>query len=493
MKEFRDKPKTEAPRERKSLDAIRTVFEEHTMRSPSSPQPPLPRTPFGEGSTRNAASFFVVDKNDRVSFAPAELERYLLACKRYVTVIDSGVTYVWNRSLGIWTPNGEEAAERDAKDVLEDLYKDRYFRETLHHLRVTTYEDLNRLLTPRKLLVVANGALDLETRGLHSPNPEWFCVTRVPWKYDPDADCPAIKKFVSEVVQPEDAPVIQELFGYCLFNEYPYAKAWMMLGPGANGKSTLLELLKRFLGEENVSNVSLQDLLNKRFAPSQLYGKLANILADLTSKALKQTGMFKMLTGRDRFMAEHKYQHPFYFTNFAKLVYSANELPDTRDTTHAFWRRWMLVDFPNRFEGDDADPDILDKLVTPGEMSGLLNWAVEGLHRVWAQNGLTETRTTTETHEKWRRQVSTVYAFLDDQTEKHVSNEVPKDVLYAAYAEWCQAEDLTATTKNVFSQEMPRWRPNVLVTRPVIGGKRVWCWRGICLKKGEEGAVQRTL
>ncbi|MBA7474715.1 hypothetical protein ES707_10069 [subsurface metagenome] len=484
MKPVEEKPETKGAPVNGAFEEIRERFHAHTTKflGLKPPKPPLPQTPFIEGGDRSAESFFAEDWNGRVVFQPAEMERYLQAVKFFVTVINSGHTYVWNRELGIWVTSGKEAAEREMKNVLRDRYKEHYFREAFHHLQVATYEDLARLMTPEKQVIVANGMLSLETGELSTPLPEWFILSRVPWKYDPEATCPAIEKFISEIVHAEDVPVIQELFGYCLLNEYPYAKAWMMFGAGANGKSTLLELLKRFLGEENVSNVALQDLLGRRFAPAELYGKLANILADLTSKALQHTGMFKMLTGRDRIMAEKKYQHPFYYMNYAKLVYSANEMPDTKDLTHAFWRRWIMIDFPNRFEGDDADPEILDKITIPGEMSGLLNWALAGMRRVWANNGFTETSTTTQVQEKWRRLTSSVYAFLEDRTMKHVSNEVPKDVMYAAYAEWCQGLDLTATTKTTFSQEMPRWRPGVLATRPRIRGKRIWCWRGIQLK-----------
>jgi len=103
------------------------------------------------------------------------------------------------------------------------------------------------------------------------------------------------------------------------------------------------------------------------------------------------------------------------------------------------------------------------------------------------------TSTTAETERKWRRLVSSVYAFLDDKTVLDGLSEVPKNDLYAAYAEWCQEDDLTPKRKGELGQEMARWRPGVVKSYPRIEGKRVWCWRGIRLKNGEEEAGQRRL
>ena len=176
-------------------------------------------------------------------------------------------------------------------------------------------------------------------------------LKKIPIKYNPNADCPKIKEFINQIMREEDVVVLQELAGYCLWKDYPIQKAFALVGEGSNGKSTFLRLLTKLLGKENVSSISLQDLVNNRFAVANLYGKLANIFADLPPEILKDTAKFKMLTGGDIITAEKKFKNPFKFYNYAKLIFSCNRLPVTYDDTTAFFRRWVIINFPNTFDG----------------------------------------------------------------------------------------------------------------------------------------------
>ncbi len=76
--------------------------------------------------------------------------------------------------------------------------------------------------------------------------------------------------------------------------------------------------------------------------------ELANIFADLPKQPLKYTGVFKMLTGEDEICADRELRDPIYSKNYTKLIFSANKLPEVIDQTYAFWRRWIVVEFPNR-------------------------------------------------------------------------------------------------------------------------------------------------
>jgi putative DNA primase/helicase len=118
-----------------------------------------------------------------------------------------------------------------------------------------------------------------------------------------------------------------QIFAYCLYKNTNTEKAFLCMGEhGDNRKGTLLKLLEHFLGLENVSHSSLQDLDNDRFAKADSYGKLANICGDLQSKKLSHTGNFKMLASGDIIRAQRKYGCPFDFSSHAKLTYSTNEI-----------------------------------------------------------------------------------------------------------------------------------------------------------------------
>jgi hypothetical protein len=107
--------------------------------------------------------------------------------------------------------------------------------------------------------------------------------------------CPAIMRFMHEVMAPEDVETVLDFIAYCLWRGFPFHRYLLFNGSGRNGKGVMLEIIKCFLGHNNVSGESLHRLLDTRFATAELYGKLANIDADLSKAALKNTGVQEVI------------------------------------------------------------------------------------------------------------------------------------------------------------------------------------------------------
>ncbi len=340
----------------------------------------------------------------------------------------------------------------------------------------------------REYLPLMNGVLYHGDDKVLLPNGPAFGHTyRIPVKYDPNADCLKIKKFISEVVAEENQALLYEIPALAIMlNEWAQV-AFMLVGQGQNGKSTYLKILERFLGEENISNISLQELCGDRFKAAELLGKLANIYADLPKNPIKYTGKFKILTGGDRITVEKKFKDPFSFVNKALLIFSANELPQVSDQTYAFWRRWIIIEFPNQFPKND---ELIDELTTEEELSGFLNEVLLAKTRIEIK-GVTKTKTTERIMEEWMKRANSVYAFIQDRIERDIHSYETKDAVYAAYLEYCEENDLNAVPKNKFSPEferLARARP----THKTIGGKRVRAWQGVKLKwdtPKEEGTL----
>jgi P4 family phage/plasmid primase-like protien len=194
--------------------------------------------------------------------------------------------------------------------------------------------------------------------------------------------CPAIMKFMYELMAPDDVETVLDFVAYCLWRGLPFHKYLLFNGSGRNGKGVMTEIIKRVLGHQNVAGESLHRLLDTRFATAELYGKLANIDADMSKEVLKNTGILKKLTGEDYIPAEKKFQPPFKFVNHAKLIFSANEIPITPDETDAFFARLVIINLPNQFLEDKADPHLIEKLTTEQELSGLLEVILKRLPRV---------------------------------------------------------------------------------------------------------------
>lgn len=226
------------------------------------------------------------------------------------------------------------------------------------------FMDRNKFNPDKEWMAFNNCMVNLLTKDISDFSPEFLNTTRIPvtytgdvyasgpvvdfwnWAADPiisSGPCPKIRKFLYEIMAPEDVEMLLDYVAYCLWRDMPYHKWLILRGEGLNGKGTLLTLIRVFLGFENVSAESLTRLLENKWSTAQLYGKLANIDADISKEGLKNTGLLKKLSGNDPIPAENKFLKPFWFQNFAKLILSANEIPETPDDTDAFFRRPVIT------------------------------------------------------------------------------------------------------------------------------------------------------
>ena len=428
----------------------------------------------GEGKGE-AEKYFVDGK-----FVPAILAEELMEDYRFVTMKDNEQMYVWRE--GCYRPYAETLIKEECKLRLGEEYRTNRVTEVIDYIKASTFRE--RREEPPHLIPLLNGVLDINTMELRPHSPEYMFFNLLPVEYNPEAKCPQIEKFLREITgTEEDVELLLEVIGFCLYREYFIAKALMLVGEGSNGKSTFLNLVKAFLGRENVSGRSLQDLEENRFAKADLQHKLANIYADLPDKALWRTGTFKMLTGRDLITAERKFQHSFTFENYAKLLFSANKVPEAYEDTDAFFRRWLIVVFPNQFTGDKADPHILEKLTTPEELSGLLNLALPAMKRLLEKGEFSYSKTTQEIREDYIRKSSPIGAFVMDCLAVDSDAFIPKQELFNVFAEYCRVRKIPCVTKDTFFKNLPQ-HVAVIDHRPRLGGERVVTFKGIRYSEG---------
>ena len=241
--------------------------------------------------------------------------------------------------------------------------------------------------------------------------------------------------------EPQDCiPIAEELFGYVLIPYVRFEKAFMFTGNGANGKSTFLTLLEHFVGSDNVAKIPLQELDEHKFKRADLFGKLVNLFADLDARDLQSSTYFKTIVSGDSIDAERKHQDPFFFRPFARLAFSANELPQSPDNSYAYFRRWCIIPFPKRFEGKDSDKSLADKMTEPSELSGLLNRALKGLHRLFSNEEFTESATVKASLDDYKKQNDTIAAFINDCCAFDANAETERGELFTAYQKYCKSE-----------------------------------------------------
>ncbi|MDD5060756.1 MAG: phage/plasmid primase, P4 family [Candidatus Marinimicrobia bacterium] len=370
----------------------------------------------------------------------------------------------------------------------------RVINEIIGHIQRSTYTNRLNFNTSSDTINLNNGLLNINTRVLSPHTHEFLSTIRVPVTYDPYTDCPVIKKFLSEVMSEGDQITLQEFAGYCLLPQYIIQRAVLLQGDGDNGKSTYLNLLKAFVGRENCSNVSWQSLEFNRFASSQLEGKMINIFADLPSRSVDMTTSFKTLTGGDQVESEKKFQNKSSFLNFAKLIFSANKPPMVKDeNSYAFWRRWILIEFPFQVPENRKDPKLIEKMTTDSELSGFLNYALDGYARLMKQGKFTYNKTVDETAELYQKNADTVYAFATDRCDISPGATVAKDELYAAYKEYCTENKLPILRPNSFARSLQN-QENISVKsfRPNIEGNRPSSWTGIAVREVNDFTDRNT-
>ncbi|WP_054854422.1 phage/plasmid primase, P4 family [Vulcanisaeta distributa] len=276
---------------------------------------------------------------------------------------------------------------------------------------------------------------------------------------------PRLLKFLTDWVD-DKWPLLLEITGFSLYPRYEPSKAVMLLGDGANGKSTFLTWLRCLLGSENVSSISLQVLTDpsNRFAVAELYHKLANIYPDLPRTIVRDTGMFKALTGGDAIQAERKFRDPFVFVNYAKLIFSANEPPMVTDQTYAFWRRWIVIEFPHQFPPEN--PPNLKKcdFLSGREYAVWAAASILAFREVLRRGKFSFEGTHEDAKRAWLARADSVYAFIDAMIRdgylvEESDGHVPANDLYNMYVLWCKDNDRDdeVVSKQIFTARMEQY------------------------------------
>lgn len=216
-------------------------------------------------------------------------------------------------------------------------------------------------------------------------------------------------------------------------------------------------LLTALHGTKNISNVPLSAMLEDRFALSDLEGKAVNIDTELTSTTIRDTSVLKKLTGRQPVRIQRKNQQAYDARLYAKLFFSADKIPIANDESDAFFRRKIILSFPNKFEGSKDDPDLLKKLTTDEELSGIFNILTRALRRLLSKYKIFVTEKTIEQRrERYLLAVNPIEAFLKDAiAEDSVeSDSIPKENLYQAYKQFCNNYSLAVQSKETLGKTL---------------------------------------
>jgi putative DNA primase/helicase len=433
------------------------------------------RQPYGRLYAGTGEEFFDVPvTGGSPVFTPRLLGEALLARNEY----RYAVSQLWVYHEGVYLPCGDTTLRSDAQLLLGNERREPRVEETLRYVEVATHVDDDD--TPHAQYInLRNGRLDWATGDLVPHTPMAFTTVQLPVTYDPDARCPAFDAYLATTFDTDVHALIEEILGWCLVPDTRFETSVMLTGEGKNGKGVFLDLVGSLLGDANVSNVALQDLEENRFRVPELYGKLANTFADLDTRALISSSMFKMLTSGDRLTAERKFGQPFKFRSYAKLLFSANTIPSSRDKTYAFYRRWLIIPFTRTFDGEKENPpaDLGLRVKLQGELPGIFNRALRGLERLATNEVFTQPKSVVEAKKAYIRSNDNVRVFVAECVIEDKNGEIEKQRFYQVYERWCDAYGERAVSQKVLKDALTHVVPALDAYRPTPTAK--WHWQHI--------------
>lgn len=297
-------------------------------------------------------------------------------------------------------------------------------------------------------LNLRNGLLDLKTQRLAPHSPEALSSLQLPYDYDPKAECPNWHAFLGAAMP--DAEVrahIQEAVGYFLIPTTWLERIWILLGPGGTGKSTLIKSVRLLVGVDNCSAVALEDLDDK-FRLGSLRDKLLNVVTEVNPKRALNDARLKAVVSGDPITGEEKFKNPGVFQPYARFLVATNTMPRVDDGSDAFYRRAIVLHFTQKFVANPRpdvqpperpqDPDLGAKL--EAELSGILNWALEGLARLQARGRFEIPASVEKNVRDYRENQDSVLRFVTDQCRVAPGLEVSASELYRAYVNWCRGQ-----------------------------------------------------
>lgn len=351
----------------------------------------------------------------------------------------------------------------------------------------------------RPYVALQNGILDLEraladnddddeTTCMTPHSPSWFSQICLPYSFDPNATCQRWEAFLERNLEmdPERIKVLQEWAGYLLLPDTGEQKFLVLEGEGSNGKSVYCAAMTAMLGADNCSHIPLE-LFADRFAKTQTLGKLVNISADVGELDKVAEGYLKSFTSGDVMYFDRKGVPGVDCTPTARLMLACNNRPRFSDRSSGVWRRMLLI--PWRVEITLAERiRNMDKpwwWEQSGELPGIFNWALLGLHRLRHQQGFSDSSLSSEALEDYRLESNPARAFLKENLEECNSDDEanPKGVrsafLYSLYKRWADSNGYRPLGERVFGKEVKRTFPTCAHQRGGPRSGRFWMYQNL--------------
>lgn len=464
-----------------------------------------------EAEMGGAARFFGGARG--TTFKPVLLADAYLKDHPIVADPKSKHPFLWNGQF--YEQYDTDYIETAVTRMLEGEAKTNYINDATNIIMKLSTLEYGRQFNDRpEWICLKSGMLNLAT-GEHVPHSqEFYASYQLGVSFDPkaaeqkcprcngvpgDDDCPQCWgrgflyscqrwiQFLSETVQVKETIMqLQEFFGYCLTRETRFAKCLLMTGPGADGKSKVLDILQALVGEDNCSAVSLTDL-EKSFSRAMIYNKALNVSAEIDSGAI-HSETFKKLVAGDTVSAEFKHRDGFQFRFWGKLAFAANNPPRILDNSDGLFRRFIVVRFKRQFLEDDPNTDpYLDKRLM-AELDGILVWALDGATRLFQNKRFTHSDDSAAALMDFKRDNNPILNFAEDRLlyrPEMTDMRLSKERVYSDYKSYCAKWGYSPAGFTHFGRGLKGVFKNLADGR-LKDGNRDKCYLGLTFSDGDE-------
>lgn len=297
------------------------------------------------------------------------------------------------------------------------------------------------------------------------------------------------KVFKSDLCE-QKKQVLYEIIGFCISDIENVKKAIVLIGPSNCGKSVILRLIQRLVGEADVSNVSLSSF-SEKFSTVEMYGKILNISGEIPSAALpgRALDVLKSITGGDRMELEKKGSQPFSATVDTKLLFAGNTLPTFAkiDGSNSLVERLHLLIFDNEVMEAERDIELEQKLWD--ERDAIVKQSLVAVAKFLRRKKVFLTMADeNRLLENMKHVANPVAHFIEECIEFGENYAVHITDVYEAYIKFATAESLPNMERVAFRNMMSMQNGVVIGKKKQRLGKPspMVCFEGIQLKKVKE-------
>jgi putative DNA primase/helicase len=421
-----------------------------------------------------------------------EIATEILSQYRIITFQDTKEMFYWNSETGLYEP-AEILVEQLVQGELKEDCKTHIVTEVKDSIKRQTYISRETVGAKLNYIPIENGVYDFETETLIPYSHEMVFLTKhsiqsMEGEYLGENP---IDKFLGEVSENQSYNLLlKEIAGYCFYREMPFQNFFILVGKGCNGKSVYLNILKKMLGEKNISTLTLQTISEGGFELGYLYQKNCNMTGDLPKKAFQDVGHIKELTGGDTITAKQKFKDPFTFKNYAKLIAACNEVPESPDTTDGFFRRAVIINFPNSFEGK-ANPTLFEDITTPENIWYFFKSCLNAFKQARDNNGWIVNESTEQKRDKYVVYSNSAVAFCGISLEYEPDSNLSSESIFEQYNAYCKKKQVAAKNEVHFFKSLYSFFGNKVFKRRLkesegISNRRVYVIQGVAWKEEYE-------